>query len=307
MRDLNGPVIAILSQVGWATNEMSDFFLQRRVSDLIAAAKHEVESRSYEAALETYQTALAAVENALNLDPSNQTAARLRQELIEAMTSVPKAAYANAIPGREEEHARVVKPPTFGLLPEGDVALFENAEDVLGGDRGGYLPEGETFSILDTAPHPPKRDFLPVLAAILGVLLLAMAVRVIWYYGTYRVDLGASPLKYRKASAPAQPALSPESQANADDNTLYFAPSDISLPVLLSKTEPTAKSAGKVALLVIIDPTGRPVGARVWQGLDPDLNVLAIQAVGKWRFRPGTKDGKPVPVTAQLEVNFRQP
>ena len=27
----------------------------------------------------------------------------------------------------------------------------------------------------------------------------------------------------------------------------------------------------------------------------------------KWKFKPGLKDGKPVPVNANIEVNFRFP
>jgi outer membrane biosynthesis protein TonB len=27
--------------------------------------------------------------------------------------------------------------------------------------------------------------------------------------------------------------------------------------------------------------------------------------VQKWKFKPGLKDGKPVPVSANIEVNFR--
>ncbi len=35
------------------------------------------------------------------------------------------------------------------------------------------------------------------------------------------------------------------------------------------------------------------------------LDEKAIEAVMKWKFQPGRKDGKPVTVAAQVEVNFR--
>jgi len=31
----------------------------------------------------------------------------------------------------------------------------------------------------------------------------------------------------------------------------------------------------------------------------------AIEAVRQWKFKPGYRDGSPVPVTANIEVNFR--
>jgi len=35
------------------------------------------------------------------------------------------------------------------------------------------------------------------------------------------------------------------------------------------------------------------------------LDEKAIETVKKWKFRPGTRDGEPVTVEAQIEVNFR--
>jgi TonB family protein len=39
--------------------------------------------------------------------------------------------------------------------------------------------------------------------------------------------------------------------------------------------------------------------------LDPGLDSNAIDAIQRWHFQPGTKDGQPVAVRAKIEVNFR--
>ena len=58
-------------------------------------------------------------------------------------------------------------------------------------------------------------------------------------------------------------------------------------------------------LSVIIDSTGKPTNLKVLRPLGLGLDEKAIEAVQKWRFRPGTKEGKPVAVYATIEVNFR--
>jgi len=42
----------------------------------------------------------------------------------------------------------------------------------------------------------------------------------------------------------------------------------------------------------------------VTRGLDPVLDAEAVAAAKQWRFLPGTKDGKPVPVSITLELTF---
>jgi periplasmic protein TonB len=66
-----------------------------------------------------------------------------------------------------------------------------------------------------------------------------------------------------------------------------------------------AKFQGTVVLEVIIDARGFARDIRVVRPLGLGLDQKAIDAVQKWKFKPGMKDGKPVNVAAQIEVNFR--
>ena len=66
-----------------------------------------------------------------------------------------------------------------------------------------------------------------------------------------------------------------------------------------------ADMQGSVLLSLVVDPTGRAVDIQVIQALGMGLDEAAREAVSKWRFKPGTKDGKPVPVLVQVEVTFR--
>src|SRR5690242_2263440 len=55
------------------------------------------------------------------------------------------------------------------------------------------------------------------------------------------------------------------------------------------------KVQGKVVLAVIVTTKGTVRDdVQVVKSLDPDLDAEAITAVKQWKFRPGTKDGKPV-------------
>jgi TonB family protein len=86
----------------------------------------------------------------------------------------------------------------------------------------------------------------------------------------------------------------------------------ITAPTLIYKVQPkysrsavTAKVEGKVILYVVVDADGAPRRIRILKSLEPGLDKNAVEAVRKWRFRPGAKDGRPVAVAATVEVNFR--
>jgi TonB family protein len=83
-------------------------------------------------------------------------------------------------------------------------------------------------------------------------------------------------------------------------------------PGVVSKVEPAytndarkAHIQGLVLLALVIDPKGSPKNVRVARSLDKGLDKQAIVAIQKWHFSPGVKDGKPVRVAANIQVNFQ--
>jgi periplasmic protein TonB len=66
-----------------------------------------------------------------------------------------------------------------------------------------------------------------------------------------------------------------------------------------------AKYQGTVVLSLIVGPDGRPHDIRVYRSLGMGLDEKAIEAIQRWKFEPGRKDGIAVAVLVNVEVNFR--
>ena len=66
-----------------------------------------------------------------------------------------------------------------------------------------------------------------------------------------------------------------------------------------------AKHQGTVLLWIVVGPDGRPRDIRVQRALGMGLDEKAVAAVRTWRFAPAMKDGHPVAVEVNIEVNFR--
>jgi len=86
----------------------------------------------------------------------------------------------------------------------------------------------------------------------------------------------------------------------------------VSAPIPIYKPEPEyseearkAKFQGTVMLAIVVDTDGKAKNIQVVRSLGMGLDEKAVEAVAKWRFKPGYKDGRPVPVKANVEVNFR--
>jgi len=66
-----------------------------------------------------------------------------------------------------------------------------------------------------------------------------------------------------------------------------------------------AKYQGTCVLWLVVGPDGRPRDIRVARSLGLGLDEKAIEAVKTWKFEPAKKDGTPVAVQINVEVNFR--
>jgi len=63
---------------------------------------------------------------------------------------------------------------------------------------------------------------------------------------------------------------------------------------------------GEVWIEAVVDVDGRVVEPRLLRGLqDEELNQRAMAAIQEWVFRPGMKDGEPIPVIAVFTVTYR--
>jgi TonB family protein len=93
----------------------------------------------------------------------------------------------------------------------------------------------------------------------------------------------------------------------------YRPGSGITLPSVLREVKPAytadamrAKVQGSVWLECIVMPDGSVGEVKVTRSLDPifGLDQEAIKAAKMWRFKPGMRQGEPVPVIITIELTF---
>ena len=96
-----------------------------------------------------------------------------------------------------------------------------------------------------------------------------------------------------------------------DQEVLHVGPG-VKAPVITYKVDPEysseareARIQGTVVIELVVDTRGKPTNIAVLSPLGYGLDERAQEAIEKWTFIPGSKDGKPVKVLATIEVNFR--
>lgn len=89
-------------------------------------------------------------------------------------------------------------------------------------------------------------------------------------------------------------------------------PSDLIGPVPLRKVDPKyppaliqEKVEGEVVLYAVIRRDGSVDSIQLVRGIDDQLDTNAMQALSRWKFRPGERAGAPVELEAIVHIPFR--
>jgi protein TonB len=105
--------------------------------------------------------------------------------------------------------------------------------------------------------------------------------------------------------------MGPGSGGNTGGGVFHIG-GGVSQPVVLFAPEPEfseearkAKVAGNVVVYLQVDTNGRPTHVHVIRGIGLGLDEKAVEAVRQYKFKPAMKDGKPVIVEMNVEVNFQ--
>lgn len=104
---------------------------------------------------------------------------------------------------------------------------------------------------------------------------------------------------------------SQNAQTQKDSSEVYVVGGDVKPPKVIHYVEPEfspssqdAYVEGVVRIAAVVNLDGLPANLEVTKGLNAEEDKLAIEALKQWRFKPGTKNDRPVRVKINVEINF---
>jgi protein TonB len=105
--------------------------------------------------------------------------------------------------------------------------------------------------------------------------------------------------------------IGPGSGGNVGGGAMHIGGAVIAPKVLVqvdpefSEEARKAKFSGNVEVYLWVDANGNPSHVRVVRGVGMGLDQKAVDAVRQYKFKPATKNGKPVTVDMYIDVNFQ--
>jgi TonB family protein len=119
-------------------------------------------------------------------------------------------------------------------------------------------------------------------------------------------------LDYRPGYYAAKRFVSATGTTSNDTGASPNVESDPNAPVAVYRKQPEysedarkAKFQGHVVLAVEVDASGNVADAKVIHHLGLGLDEKALEAIQQWKFKPGTKNGRPVAMEVEVTMSFR--
>lgn len=176
--------------------------MRSRLEDLLATAERQLAARSYDAAIDTYRTALAeSGATEARVEELLEAACRARDEARGIVRAVGPPAppveppvVEMAVPPPIEPapvpvpappapvDGRPIEPPAFHLIEDDPSILYEDDPSILERPRQDRYAEIDVLSILDPTPAPKAPDLAGTGARLLIAFVIAMAVVLVAYY-----------------------------------------------------------------------------------------------------------------------------
>lgn len=156
----------------------------------------------------------------------------------------------------------------------------------------------------------PVTDRASLTVAAVGIAVVLPLAAITLRAGTVDVDIRTLDLPSVIVTAPdqdADPMLPAVRRATSDSpSDAVIAPSiaEYTTPPLYSEQARRARAEGIVTIAVHVDGSGRLIGARVVKGVGLGLDQNALVALRQWQFRPGTRNGKPEAMDAEIDIEF---
>ena len=107
--------------------------------------------------------------------------------------------------------------------------------------------------------------------------------------------------------APEEQALAPEEEAPPPDFVPAVLESEVVVDYPSALAEQDVPPSGTVRVSFVVGTDGVPKEVTVTQGVAPELDALATEAVSALRFQPATYQGQPVEMETELEIQFQAP
>jgi protein TonB len=151
---------------------------------------------------------------------------------------------------------------------------------------------------IEPEDKPPEAAPEPELAETEQAIPLSADLEVATGSGGALAGFGADIKSLTAVTDAAQDVFDVSDLEKRPEPTSQVAPA---YPAELRK----ARVEGVVTLVFLLDETGRVEDPRVENSSRPEFDKPALEAIRKWRFSPGMKDGQPVRTYIRVPMRFR--